>query len=175
MNTDDRNMYIIGIDRADLQQENNLNQENPPTLSYKIAIANKKGKLVKAYSHASRKLLGEILNNALITHPCVWSQKEFDIIKNLTNREITILQDYHIQRNSITKRKEEVTPMFIFNRMARTLSNNRIVSEEEAKRFTLPKLQVYKDNNGRADFWLSALCYNTILLAKLQTYDDLFD
>lgn len=33
---------------------------------------------------------------------------------------------------------------------------------------------IYKDQKGRADQYLSSLCYNTLLLSKVQTYDDLF-
>lgn len=158
-------MYIIGIDQADLSRD---------CKAYKIAIANRYGKIVKAYSFASEEMLQKILNHPNLTDPCVWSEKELAICKKLTDRNIIELRNYHVKRNAITKNIKDITPLFIFNRTARQLKFKNFVSKEESIRYDLPPMIIYKDQKGRADQYLSSLCYNTLLLSKVQTYDDLF-
>ena len=107
------NMYIVGLDRA------NLSSELP---AYKICIANTHGGIVKTFACASRDLLKQIINHPNLEQPAVWSDREFDMIINLTGRRIKILQDIFIEQNAIVRPKSEVTPIFAFNRASRNLS-----------------------------------------------------
>lgn len=160
-------MYIIGIDRADLSKR---------AFVYKIAIANMHGEILKAYPNASRDLLKKIINLPTLTEPCVWSDKEFKMIENLTDRDVKVLKDFHIERNGINNRSyEDITPFFIFNRTARQLKFKTAISEENMIRYDLPPMEVYYDVNGNADFFLSKLCYETLILARIQTYEELFN
>ena len=92
--------YIVGLDRA------NLSEEHP---AYKIAIANTHGKIVGTCSHASRRLLKDIINHPTLLEPAVWSYSEFNMIMDLTTRKFLILQDIFIENMAISQEKKKVT------------------------------------------------------------------
>lgn len=155
-------MYIIGIDRA------NLSETQP---SYKIVIANTHGKIVKAYSQASRKLLSDIINHPNLLEPAVWSRREFEAVQNLTGREIRILQDIYIKETDCRQSIEKITPLYAFNRQARQLQFQKIVTADNEARYEEPNLDIYYDNNGCQDVYLTALCYNTLLASKIDFFN----
>lgn len=154
------NMYIVGLDRA------NLSSELP---AYKICIANTHGGIVKTFACASRDLLKQIINHPNLEQPAVWSDREFDMIINLTGRRIKILQDIFIEQNAIVRPKSEVTPIFAFNRASRCLRYMPRISEDDIFRYEKPEFKVYEnEHTHKPDVWLSALCYNTLLVSKIK-------
>lgn len=153
-------MYIVGLDRA------NLSEEHP---AYKIAIANTHGKIVGTCAHASRRLLKDIINHPTLLEPAVWSYSEFKMIMDLTSRKFLILQDIFIENMAISQENiKKVTPLFAFNRVARSLKFNNRISEDQFDRYDqLPEFETYYNEKGKIDPYLSRLCLNTLILSKI--------
>lgn len=152
-------MYIVGLDRA------NLSEEHP---AYKIAIANTHGKIVGTCAHASRRLLKDIINHPTLLEPAVWSYSEFKMIMDLTSRKFLILQDIFMENMAIGTDKKKVTPLFAFNRVARSLKFNNRISEDQFDRYDqLPEFETYYNEKGKIDPYLSRLCLNTLILSKI--------
>lgn len=151
--------YIVGLDRA------NLSEEHP---AYKIAIANTHGKIVGTCSHASRRLLKDIINHPTLLEPAVWSYSEFNMIMDLTSRKFLILQDIFIENRAISQEKKKVTPLYAFNRAARSLKFHNRISEDQFNRYDLlPEFEPYYNDKGKIDPYLSRLCLNTLILSKI--------
>ena len=143
----------LGLERANLLTAKPL---------YKVVLCNSNKEMLFGEGEVSRKKLEKIVNLQSIAHLAVWSNQEFKLIENLTDRKIILIKDWYIKTQRI-KVKDQGN-INEFSLLFTCRFRKGIFSGSIPPEFQFPPLEIIYTND-EPDLNLSCLAYKTKIIA----------
>ena len=147
-------MIILGLNRCNLSRKNPL---------YNVFLANCNKQVIYEASAINRNKLKKIVNLNTIDELAVFSDQEFKIIKNLTNRNIIILTKWLNTNFGPIKNKQNIrADSFLLQARTTKFGPNSKRLEPE---YQYPPFEFKLDANGEVDMNLTILFNSTRLIS----------